>query len=173
MEAQARRGALSIDAYSEVAQPENEGTGSDNDSRILAFASNSRSDSDSDYVNNSSNQTNGISVTNDGQSQGLPDYRGSGRDADNVENQSDFDDPTSIRSESLDSTPEDQAEGIQSTDSFISCVTSDSQSDNDNTNDNQTNETTVTSDERVSGQTETRQTTSDDNSNDQNKSTKQ
>ena len=96
--------------------------------------------------------------------QGLPDYRGSGRDADNVENQSDFDDQ-SVRSE-------DQAEGIQSTESIISVTTSDSQLDDVNTNDNQTNATPVASDERVSGQTETRQNSSDDNSNDQNKSNK-
>ena len=66
--------------------------------------------------------------------------------------------------------PEDQAEGIQTTDSIILGATSDSQSDNVNNNDNQTNGTPVTSDGRVSGQTETRQNSSDDTPNDQNKS---
>ena len=66
VETQVRRGALSIDAHPEVAQPENVGYVSDNDSRILGAAPDSQSDPDSDYRNNNSNQTNGIAVTNDG-----------------------------------------------------------------------------------------------------------
>ena len=68
---------------------------------------------------------------------------------------------------SSNSVDEQPADSRRSLDSAIFAEPSDSDSDNEDSDKNQTNGTPVTSDGRVSGQTETRQTTTDDNSNDQ------
>ena len=73
---------------------------------------------------------------------------------------------------SSNSTGEQPADSRQSWDSAVLVGNDDSDTDNEDNDNNQTNEVPVTSDERVSGQTETHQTSSDDNSNDEKDSDK-